>query len=48
MGNLSKILSGTAILIGIYLIIANSKGTVSVVNSLGSVYTDGVKALQGR
>lgn len=48
MGTISKVLSGTAILIGLYLIIKNSKSTVSIVNSLGGVYTDSVKTLQGR
>lgn len=48
MGTVSKVLSGTAVLIGIYLILVNSKGTAKVVNSLGSVYTDSIKALQGR
>lgn len=48
MGTISKLLSGTAILIGMYLIITNSKDTVRVVNSLGSTYTSSVKALQGR
>lgn len=48
MGTISKILSGTAILIGMYLILKNSKSTVSIVNSLGGVYTDSVKTLQGR
>lgn len=48
MGTISKILSGTAILIGMYLILKNSKSTVDVVNSLGSTYTGAVKTLQGR
>ena len=48
MGTISKLLSGTAVLIGLYLIIINSKDTVRVVNSLGGVYTNSVKALQGR
>jgi len=48
MGTISKLLSGTAILIGMYLILKNSKSTVSIVNSLGGVYTDSVKTLQGR
>lgn len=48
MGNLSKLLSGTAILIGMYLILKNSGSTVSVINSLGSAYTSGVSTLQGR
>lgn len=48
MNTISKLLSGTAILIGMYLILKNSKSTVSVINSLGSVYTSSVKTLQGR
>ena len=48
MGTISKILSGTAILIGMYLIIKNPKGTTSIINSLGGVYTSSVKTLQGR
>lgn len=48
MGNIAKLLSGTAVLIGMYLILKNSKSTVSVINSLGGVYTSGVKTLQGR
>lgn len=47
MGTVSKILSGTAVLIGMYLILKNAGSTVKVINSLGSVYTGGVKALQG-
>ena len=48
MGAISKILSGSAVLIGIYLILKNSSSTVKVINSLGGVYTSGVKTLQGR
>lgn len=48
MGTVSKILSGTAILIGIYLIITNASGTTKVINSLGSVYNSSIKSLQGR
>ena len=48
MGTISKILSGTAILIGMYLVLKNSKSTVDVINSLGKVYTSSVKTLQGR
>ena len=48
MGTISKILSGTGILIGMYLILSQSRNAVSVVNSLGGVYTDSVRALQGR
>lgn len=48
MGTITKVLSGTAILIGMYLIITNAKSTTSIINSLGGVYTDSVKTLQGR
>lgn len=48
MGTLSKFLSGTAVLIGMYLIVKNASETVSIINSLGGVYTSGVKVLQGR
>ena len=48
MGTVSKILSESAVLIGIYLILKNSSSTVKVINSLGGVYTSGVKTLQGR
>lgn len=48
MGTITKLLSGTAILIGMYLIITNAKSTTNIINSLGSVYTDSVKTLQGR
>ena len=44
----TKVLSGTGILIAIYLFVKNSRGTVSIINSLGSVYSSGVKTLQGR
>lgn len=47
-GTVAKILSGTAILVGMYLILKNSSSTTKIVNSLGSVYTTGVKTLQGR
>lgn len=47
-GNLSKLLSITAVLVGLYLIVKNSGSTTSVIKSLGSVYTSGVKTLQGR
>lgn len=48
MGTFSRFLSGTAVLIGMYLILKNANETVSIVNSLGGVYTSGVKVLQGR
>lgn len=48
MGTISKILSGTALLIAVYLVVDNAKGTASVINSLGGVYTKSIKTLQGR
>lgn len=48
MGTISKLLSGSAVLIGMYLILSKSSQTVSIINSLGGVYTSGVKMLQGR
>lgn len=47
MSTVSKILSGTAILVGLYLLLSNAKETSSIINSLGSVYTSSVKTLQG-
>ena len=48
MSMVSNILSGTALLIAIYLVVKNAKGTASVINSLGGVYTKSIKTLQGR
>lgn len=48
MGTITKILSGTAVLVGLYLVLSKSGETVKVINSLGGVYTSGVKVLQGR
>lgn len=48
MGTITKIISGTGILIAVYLVLKNATGTTKVVNSLGSVYTSSVKTLQGR
>lgn len=42
------ILSGTGILIGMYLILSHSKAAVRVVNQMGSTYSSAVKTLQGR
>lgn len=45
---ITMILSGTGILIAMYLILKNSTSTVSVIKQLGSTYTSSVKTLQGR
>ena len=48
MSMIAKLLAGTGILIAIYLFLDNAGGTTSIINSLGGVYTSGVKTLQGR
>lgn len=47
-GKISMILSGTGLLIGIYLIISHAKATTQIINQLGSTYSGAVKTLQGR
>lgn len=47
MSMLAKILSGTGILIGIYLFVKNADGASNIISSLGKVYSDGVRTLQG-
>lgn len=48
MSMVAKILSGTALLICLYLVLSNASGTTSMLNSIGSIYTNSVKTLQGR
>lgn len=48
MGTISKILSGTGLLICLYLVLDNANETTKIVNSLGNMYTGSVKVLQGR
>ena len=48
MSTISKLLSGTAILIGVYLFVTNYTGTTQIITALGSSYTGAVKSLQGR
>lgn len=48
MGTVTKILSGTAILIGMYLFLSHSSETVKIVSGISSAYTGGIKTLQGR
>lgn len=47
-GKVAMILSGTGLLIAMYLILSNSTQTVSIIKQLGSTYTNSVKTLQGR
>lgn len=48
MSLMMKIISGTGILIAIYLVVSRASDTSKIINSLGSVYTSSVKTLQGR
>ena len=48
MGTIAKVISGTGILIAIYLFLSNSKETTSIISQLGSTYNGAVKTLQGR
>ena len=48
MSTVTKILSGTAILIGLYLFRSHSGETVKIVSGISSAYTGGIKTLQGR
>lgn len=45
---LSHILEITFTLVLVYLLLSNSFGLSQVLKSAGAVYTEGVKALQGR
>ncbi len=47
-GTILEILSGIGILIGIYLFVANFKGTVSILNAISKPSIDMVETLQGR
>ena len=47
-GTIGEILSGTAILIGIYLFLSNGSKTVDIIKALAGAYTSGVKTLQGK
>ncbi len=46
--NFSKIATGIGLLILVYLLVKNSMGTTSVINSLATNATAGIKTLQGR
>lgn len=47
-GKVTMLLSGTGILIAMYLILKNATSTTSIIKQLGSTYTSSVKTLQGR
>ena len=48
MGTVTKIISGTGILVAIYLFLSNYTATTKIISQLGSTYTGSVKTLQGR
>jgi len=48
MNLVEKLLAGTGILVGIYLILTNPNGASTAANSISSAYVAGVKATQGR
>lgn len=48
MGTFTKILSGSAILIGLYLFLNHANSTAKIINSISGAYMGGVKTLQGR
>jgi len=43
-----KIIAGIGLLIFVFLVVANSKGTTSVINTIASNSIMGIKTLQGR
>lgn len=43
----NKILEGTALLILVYLVLANANGFAQVTKALGDAYSGSVKTLQG-
>ncbi len=48
MGQVGKIVAGMGLLIGLYLVIHDYSGTVSIINSIANATTGTVKVLQAR
>lgn len=48
MSNVYKAISGIGLLIGAYLFLSNYKGTVEIIQTIGTQGVAGVKTLQGR
>ena len=46
-GKVAMIISGTGVLVAMYLILKNSSSTVYIIKQLGNTYTGAVKTLQG-
>lgn len=47
-GTVEKLIAGTFVVVGLYLLLTNPGGTAIGINSLSGAYDGGVKALQGR
>jgi hypothetical protein len=47
-GKVFNVLSGIGILIGMYLLLKNSKATTSIIQTIASNSIAGIKVLQGR
>jgi hypothetical protein len=47
-GKVFDVISGIGILIAIYLFLANSRATTSIINTISTNATSGIKTLQGR
>lgn len=47
-GKVTQLLSGTFILVAVFLFLTNYRGATSIISSVSSAYTSGVKTLQGR
>ena len=48
MGTVSKIISGTGVLVALYLLVKNAGGASEIISSMGDAYAKGVGTLQGR
>lgn len=48
MSNVYKVFAGVGLLIGAYLFLNNYKGTVEIIQTIGTQGVAGVKTLQGR
>lgn len=45
---IKDIISGTVLLVGLYLVLVNHRGATSIIAQTGSSYSNAVKTLQGR
>lgn len=47
-GTVEKLIAGTFVVVGLYLLLTNPAGTTGFIGGLSGAYNGGVKALQGR